>query len=168
MKHPEWAAAIQRESVQYPWLVSQFPEKEREKAAENDAMVAFDPLRKGRTTIECWTRPELAGMTAAEMRDAFGEEMVELASEGGGRVQGGVRTEITELGQQEAVSFEVVALPGESSSVNQPVKYWSFATADVNQGYWIEVKGIEQELTQDTDLIRAILDTFSMIKHGEE
>ncbi|MBN1315437.1 MAG: hypothetical protein JXA42_08215 [Anaerolineales bacterium] len=164
MKHTRWEDAVSRESLDYPWLISQFPEQKQQWAAENGTLVAFDPQRKGRTMIQCWTRPELAGMTALEIRDALGEEIIERSSAEGGRVQGGVRTEILTIGEHQAASFEVVVLPGEDSTVGQPIKYWSISTADKSQGYWIEVTGIEQELTQDKALINAIFDTFTIFK----
>jgi hypothetical protein len=163
MKHARWEDAIIRESVEYPWLTSQFPEEKRLAAAENGALVAFDTQRKGRTIVQCWTRPELAGMTTTAIREAFGEEIVERASAEGGRIQGGVRTEVLELGEDQAISFEVILLPDETSTTGQPVKFWSLATTNQSQGYWVQVTGIEQELTQDEALIQAILDSFSIL-----
>jgi hypothetical protein len=54
----------------------------------------------------------------------------------------------------------MIMLPGASSAGDSPIKFLSYALADENQGYWVEVVGIEAELDEDALLVQAVLNSF--------
>jgi len=159
---PNWEKILRRESFFYSWLERRLPEEMQQESVSAQAIWAFDPRRMGAFAIHCRLEPDLAGMTAAEIRNDLGDRLLEIPASLGGRVQGGARVEMVEIDDQPAVFFELLMRPGADSFYDQPVQLRFYLLADEEQGYWIEVVGIEDELDEDALLIQTALDNFHL------
>jgi hypothetical protein len=161
---PGWKRDFRRLTADYPWLKERLPDERLQEEADSATILAFDPERSGDFSIRARLERSLAGLTVTEIRETVGDQLLQVPARLGGRIQGGIRTELVEIDGRQAAAFELVVLPGPTSEFDQPRTLQFFVLADEKQGYWIEVMHIEQETGQDDRAIAAVLDTFHRLQ----
>lgn len=155
-----WKRTLRRLSADFPWLRESFPDDKLQDEADAETMWTFDPQRAGDFSIRCWLDRSLAGLTAPEIRETVGKQLLQVPPRLGGRIQGGTRTELVEIDGQGAVAFELVVLPGPESDFSEPVTLQFYLLADEKQGYRIEVLRIEQDPTLEEGIVEAVVASF--------
>ncbi len=159
-----WDKIFWRDSLFYSWLEKRLPEEKRLEEAEANIIHGFDPCNQGNLSIICSVDPELAGLTAREIRTRVGQDLLEQG-------QRGVSSYLVKVDGQSATLFEFETrieftdAEGDVDSVTLKNQY--YVLADERQGYWISVVHLADEFNKDKYLVQAIVESFHLLAQPE-
>ncbi len=158
----DWEQIFRFQSLSYSWLATRLPEEIHAQEDRAGAIWAFDPRRFGNTQVRCRVDPALKGMSADKLLSSQGNALLDVAAELGGRNKGAIGSYKVEIDGRPAVLFEWTVMPTANSDLDRPIKLQYYALADEDRGYWIEIRGFEDDLDLDEPLIQGIVDSFDI------